>query len=149
LQAQIGFHQAIYEVVASFLRNQSVCAALMCFYAIAAKYIAQLAAAHTQDDKIDTTWFNVGMYICFQAQIGPHQAIYEVVASFLRNQAVCAALLCFYAIATKCIAQLAAAHTQNDIDRVDLVQCVSAICIPKLDLIRPSPLLRGCSIVSI
>ena len=31
----------------------------MCFYAIAAKYIAQLAAAHTQDDKIDTTWLNV------------------------------------------------------------------------------------------
>ena len=90
LQPQIGPHQAIYEVVALFLRDQSVWAALMCFYAIAAKYIAQLAAAHTQDDKIDTTWLNVGMYCCLQPQIqiriGPHQAIYEVVASFLRDQ---------------------------------------------------------------
>ncbi len=54
MQPKIGPHQAFNEVVASFLRDQSVWAALMCFYAIAAKCIAQLAAAHTQDDLIDT-----------------------------------------------------------------------------------------------
>ncbi len=87
IQIRIGPHQAIYEVVASFLRDQSVWAALMCFYTIAAKYIAQLAAAHTQDDSMDTTWLNVDVVLLATLNLnGPHQAIYEVVASFLRDQ---------------------------------------------------------------
>ncbi len=69
---------------------------------------------------------------------GPHQAFNEVVASFLQEKSVLAALMCFLSIAAKYIAQLAASLIHVDSVGNNFAQCDSSACTFKLDLIRPS-----------
>ena len=66
----------------------------------------------------DTMWWNVVLRVSpnWTSQIG-----YETVASLQHTQSVCAVLLCFYTIITKCNEPLEAPHPLIDDDRYDVV----------------------------
>ena len=98
-----------------------------------------VAAAYTQDESIDKyKMVECSALLEIETLNGPHEAFNEVVASFLNEKSVLAALMCIFTIAAKYIAQLAASHTHVDSVGDNFAQYDASACTFKLDLIRPS-----------